>query len=69
MKELKNLGIMSIKDRTMREQITNNVIMAVEAMIAKSKKPLGEEGIEKEVGDWYRKYSKNHFKKGKQPKI
>lgn len=69
MKELKNLGIMDIKDRTMREQITGNVIMAVEAMIAKSKKPLDEGDIKKEVGDWYRKYSKNYFKKGKQSKI
>lgn len=65
MKELKSLGIMGIGDRTMREQVTVNVVMAVEAMITKSKKTLKEEEIKKEVGDWYRKYSKNYFKKGK----
>ncbi|MBU6430952.1 MAG: hypothetical protein KGJ58_01380 [Patescibacteria group bacterium] len=65
MKELKVLGIMSIKDRTMREQITNNVRMAVEAMIAKSKEPVEENDIKKEVRDWYKKFTKNNSKKNK----
>lgn len=68
LKELKVLGIMGIKDRTMREQITGNVIMAVEAMIAKSKESVEENDIKKEVKDWYKKFTKNNSKKGKQPK-
>lgn len=60
-KELKTLGVMSIKDRTMRDVIT-----AVEAMIAKSKEPVEENKIKKEVKEWYKKSTKNISNKNKQ---
>lgn len=65
-KELKVLGIMSIQDRTMREQIINNVIMAVETMVAKSKDPVEENDIKKEVRDWYKKFYKKPSNKNKE---
>lgn len=65
-KELETLGIMNFKSKTIREQITKNIIEVIKFMLAhrkEHKKEVGINDIKRGVKEWYEKLSKDYFTK------
>lgn len=65
MTHLKIIGVMNIKDKKIREQITRNIITGVKMMVAKSEDPVTEIDIRKEVKRLYGMLSAGYFKNNK----